>query len=86
MAEENKNENAAAPASLVGRLVITQGGFMNQPNIFMADAIKNWDCDKELQNGVWVPARPIGGGFSWTWRWKLAWGVLTGKYDALNWE
>jgi hypothetical protein len=60
---------------------------MRQPDIYMADSIKNWDCDKELPNGAWVPARPYGhNAFSWRWRFKLAWFVLIGKYDALYWE
>ena len=51
---------------------------------------------KELQNhqeiigvqteidGQWVPARPYGL-FSLKNRVKLAWGVFTGKYDAVTW-
>jgi hypothetical protein len=54
--------------------------------MFKAEAIKHWDCDKKLPNGAWVPARPEGGGFSWTWRWKLALDVLTGRADALFWD
>ena len=38
----------------------------------------------EDKNGDWVPARPLGL-FSLRRRIKLAWGVLTGKYDALKW-
>lgn len=60
---------------------------MRQPDIYMADAIKHWDTDKELPNGAWVPARPVGyNGFCFTWRLKLAWYVLIGKFDVLNWE
>ena len=32
----------------------------------------------------WVPARPLGL-FSLRNRLRLAWGVFTGKYDALQW-
>lgn len=32
----------------------------------------------------WVPSRPVGY-FSLYNRIKLAWGVFTGKYDALRW-
>lgn len=34
-------------------------------------------------NGKWVPARPLN--MPWTWRIPHAWGVLTGKYDAIEW-
>lgn len=35
-------------------------------------------------NGDWIPARPCGYcGFFY--RVKAAWGVFTGKYDALKW-
>ena len=58
-----------------------------QPDIYNVDAIKNWSTDHEVADGLWVPARPMGhNAFSWTWRWKLAWCVLTGKYDVLVWE
>lgn len=60
---------------------------MRLPEIYKADVIRNWDCEKELSSGKWVPARPYGhNAFSWLWRWKVTWGVLTGKYDALDWE
>jgi len=49
------------------------------------------DCQKnqrgiEKPNGktIWVPARPIGYGGLKS-RSKIAWGVFTGKYDALKW-
>lgn len=35
--------------------------------------------------GRWVPARPYPTGNTLE-RIKHAWGVLTGKYDALDWE
>lgn len=34
-------------------------------------------------NGPWVPARPHDG--PWICRVRAAWGVLIGKYDALDW-
>jgi hypothetical protein len=33
-----------------------------------------------------VPARPWSEGFDIFRRFKLAWGVFRGKYDALDWE
>jgi len=60
---------------------------MRQPDIYTASAIKNWDVEGQLWNGAYVPARPVGyNGFSWRWRFKLAWFVLIGKYDVLRWE
>ena len=60
---------------------------MRQPDIYMADAIKNWDTLREVRKGLWVPARPIGhNAWSWKMRWNLAWKVLMGKCDVLNWE
>jgi len=52
----------------------------------MAHAIKNWDSQIEVKKGIWIPARPITGGFSFWWRFKLAYDVFIGKYDALNWQ
>jgi len=60
---------------------------LRQPDMYSADAIKNWPNDKQAENGGWIPARPEGhNAFGWTWRFKLAWDVLTGRADALNWE
>jgi len=38
-------------------------------------------------DGMWVPARPLNLSMTPWWR-RLcsAWGVLTGRYDALDWE
>ena len=59
---------------------------MRQPTVYTPRTIKGWDCDKELVTGVWVPARPLGHRLmSWKQRWKVAWWVFTGQYDALNW-
>ena len=44
-----------------------------------------WSAQCRLPDGRWVMARPIGY-FSLRSRLKLAWGVFTGKYDALQWE
>ena len=38
----------------------------------------------EDKQGNWVPARPLGY-YSLTRRFRIAWGVFTGKYDALKW-
>jgi len=60
---------------------------MRQPEIYGAAEIKHWDSSTEIEPDYWVPARPMGHNvLSWTRRWKLAWGVLIGKYDALRWD
>jgi hypothetical protein len=58
-----------------------------QPDIYKAEAIKNWETDMEIAKGIWIPARPMGhNAFSFTRRWKLAWKVLIGECDALVWS
>jgi hypothetical protein len=60
---------------------------IRQPDIYTVQEIQSWSVDKEMETGRWVPARPMGHNvWSWTLRWKLAWKVLIGKYDALTWE
>jgi hypothetical protein len=62
--------------------------------IYTAKQIQNHDTNQldEVSLVVnarreWIPARPINYQFDGKWlRLKLAWGVLTGKYDALNWD
>jgi hypothetical protein len=41
-------------------------------------------CHKKIDD-QWVPARPMGL-YSLINRFKLAWGVFTGEYDALRWH
>lgn len=42
---------------------------------------------KRNTKGTWVVARPENYKYdSWRYRLRLAWGVLIGKYDALNWD
>lgn len=50
--------------------------------IYNADSLKKWNVSA-LINGRYVLARPLSGTFRW--RVKAALGVLTGKYDALQW-
>jgi len=53
-------------------------------NKLTAEAIKEWDCQAEI-NGKWTPARPIGlGGIKH--RFKMAWLVFTGQADVLTWR
>lgn len=60
---------------------------MTVPVVHTANQIRKWDCDVQTRDGQWIPARPLGHSmFGPLWRWKLAWRVLTGRYDALDWE
>lgn len=53
---------------------------------YKASTIKKWGSDA-LINGRWIPARPINHKYeSCIRRVKHAWGVLIGRYDALDWE
>lgn len=59
---------------------------MRQPNRYSALDIKQWDVSTK-QKGIWIPARTVGHNMrGWAYRWKLAYLVLIGKYDALDWE
>ena len=54
--------------------------------VYKARYIKNWDADTpSSEDGPWIPARPY---YEWDVvdRVRAAWNVLTGKYDALDWE
>lgn len=54
---------------------------------YTAKQIKNWGSNAEVKPGVWLPARPLNHTIDgWRRRIVLAWGVLTGKYDALDWQ
>lgn len=56
------------------------------PSLHVADNLKDWDVSVGLPNGRWVMARSLG--FQALWlkrRLQLAWGVFTGRYDALAW-
>lgn len=52
--------------------------------IVKAQEVKRSECDVSIK-GRWVPARPYSDDTLLD-RIKQAYGVLTGKYDALNWE
>lgn len=52
---------------------------------YTAARIKNWSVDAKTPSGKWIPARPINPTGIVT-RCRHALGVLTGRYDALDWE
>lgn len=55
------------------------------PNLFLADQLRDWGVATEI-DGRWVAARPLGyQGWMPLHRLRLAWGVFTGRYDALRW-
>jgi hypothetical protein len=56
----------------------------NHPQLFKADTLRNWDVATEIDGG-WYAARPMSLR-GWYSRIKLAIGVFTGKYDALEWH
>lgn len=54
--------------------------------LYSVDSIVNNQTQK-LIHGKWVPARPLNyQRDSFFFRVKLAWRVLTGKYDAIDWD
>ena len=53
--------------------------------MYTAIEIQNWNVSEE-RNGKWVPKRCSKQYRSLSQRMKEAWGVFTGKYDALDWE
>lgn len=62
---------------------------MRHPLIYSPHEIRQWSTDAEVRPGVWRPARPCG--FThwrccWRMHLRIVWGVLVGKYDALNWD
>lgn len=58
---------------------------MRGTSLIGADELKSWPASAEVARGRWALARPLGMGGFWH-RLRLAWGVFTGRYDALRWE
>lgn len=52
--------------------------------IFTVQEIKGWSNYMKLESGQWVPCRPTN--VCLIARVRSAWNVLTGRYDALDWE
>jgi len=63
---------------------------MRTPWLYKANEIKNWSSDRVARfNGknIWIPARPYSlSGLNIVQRLMNAWGVFTGKYDAIDWQ
>lgn len=59
---------------------------MRQPVKYSALNINKWDTHTCV-NGKWIPARPVGHNcHGFLHRWKIAYLVLIGRYDAVDWE
>jgi len=54
---------------------------------YTPEQIKRWDTDTESESGRWVPLRSEGHRFDRiSDRIRWAYGVLVGRYDALDWS
>jgi hypothetical protein len=61
---------------------------MRCPVVYTANEIVNWHISEEYAPGMWRPARCCG---FWSFRhirqqFRIAWLVLIGELDALNWQ
>jgi hypothetical protein len=60
---------------------------MNTPHLFWARQLKEWEISAKGPLGIYHMARPMGfQGLCIRQRLKLAWGVFTGRYDAVQWS
>jgi hypothetical protein len=66
-----------------------EGDDMRVPLVYTASEIVNWHISEEYKQGKWRPARCCGfDAHDWSLvkvRFRMAWRVFTGRYDALNW-
>lgn len=60
---------------------------MRYPALFTLDELNPETCGTMQQDadGSWNPARKLGYPSLFS-RLRLAWGVFTGRYDALDWR
>ena len=59
---------------------------MKEPMLYKAIQIRTWDTDQHV-DGRWIPARSMRlGELRLAKRFKLAYNVFIGKYDAVDWE
>jgi hypothetical protein len=63
---------------------------MKTPWLYKANELKHWSSDVKAEfNGkeIFIPARPYTlSGLNIFQRVMNAWGVFTGKYDAVDWQ
>lgn len=57
--------------------------YPNLMTLSMLENVNSFQIKTKTKDG-WVPVRPLGLA-SVTNRVRLAWGVFTGRYDALQW-
>ena len=57
---------------------------IKQPIVIYERYMQTPDCQRRRPDGTWGAARPIPEPRPFS-RFKIAWGVLIGKYDALKW-
>jgi len=57
---------------------------MKTYDIYNADTLRNWGWDKQIHEGSYAFARPARYPSIWN-RLKLAWLILRGKIDGLEW-
>jgi hypothetical protein len=56
-------------------------------DLYTAEELKDWSDQSSRDGKTWVMARPLGfQGLCLRRRIALAWGVFTGRYDALCWH
>ena len=62
-------------------------GMLKSKMRYTPTQIQQWDVQVGTDDGNWIPARTVNHRFeSWINRIKNAIGVLTGRYDVLDWE
>ena len=59
---------------------------LQAPRLVSLDDVLDSDVSQQRKNGRWLPARPLFPFIALAARTRLAWGVFTGRYDALDWE
>jgi hypothetical protein len=60
---------------------------MRCPSVYSASDLVNWTISEEYKPGKWRPARCCGywSIFHIRQQFRIAWRVLIGRYDAVNW-
>jgi len=60
---------------------------MRNPSVYTASELAAWRTAKQCAPGKWRPSRPLPFyGLRLIRSFRLAWRVLVGRYDALDWE
>jgi len=62
---------------------------MNMPTVYSVNELQCWQMGEQIPGtNHYRPARPIpwDGTIFYPRRWKIAWMVLIGKWDAVKWR